>query len=333
MHTDWIVIGAGVSGARLTHHLSDAGFQVVVLEKSRGLGGRLCHRRSEYGRFLHGLQYVHLRDKRSLQIMEPWLRAPHAHRVGHLGFVEMNGTMFAANHAQRFQFFPETSAFCRAWTENAKVHRQTRVHSIEFDGAYWTVTTENQQYTAPYLASSIPFSQLLKIVPSALMNQLHQDHDVEESPSCSVMFRTLMTHQLPNDWKGVFFEADSDGPVRFLLEQASGPQNWTAILDGEWVEEHWKAPEAVVLQSVLEQLSSVFSICLSQQDLEWHNVHWWKYAFSTPQSSHIQVYPDWHLTLVGDGVSHCGRGFEAALLSAESAAEQAIEMAQINRIS
>ena len=44
-------------------HENDGGWSHVQLfEKARGLGGRLCHRRSEHGRF-YGLQFLHIRDE------------------------------------------------------------------------------------------------------------------------------------------------------------------------------------------------------------------------------------------------------------------------------
>lgn len=46
--TDIAVIGAGIAGLVCAQQLSQAGYSVVVVEKSRGLGGRLATRR------LHG---------------------------------------------------------------------------------------------------------------------------------------------------------------------------------------------------------------------------------------------------------------------------------------
>ncbi|MFQ3614289.1 MAG: FAD-dependent oxidoreductase, partial [Cyanobacteriota bacterium] len=59
---DVIVIGAGVAGLVCARQLLRAGLQVLVLEKSAGLGGRMATRRVEHaGQTVpvdHGAQYL-----------------------------------------------------------------------------------------------------------------------------------------------------------------------------------------------------------------------------------------------------------------------------------
>lgn len=42
------VVGAGMAGATCARHLNDAGFEVQVFDKSRGVGGRMATRRTEW---------------------------------------------------------------------------------------------------------------------------------------------------------------------------------------------------------------------------------------------------------------------------------------------
>ena len=53
-----LVIGAGMAGLTIARTLADAGAEIVVAEKSRGIGGRMASRRTDFGTFDHGAQYV-----------------------------------------------------------------------------------------------------------------------------------------------------------------------------------------------------------------------------------------------------------------------------------
>ncbi len=57
---------AGVVCART---LLQAGHHVTLIEKSRGFGGRMATRRTEFGGFDHGAQYFTVRDKRFAQVL------------------------------------------------------------------------------------------------------------------------------------------------------------------------------------------------------------------------------------------------------------------------
>jgi len=67
------VIGAGMSGLVCARTLQDAGFAVKVFDKSRGVGGRLATRRTDYGSFDHGAQYFTARDPGFQRAVQQWL--------------------------------------------------------------------------------------------------------------------------------------------------------------------------------------------------------------------------------------------------------------------
>ncbi|MDP3526458.1 MAG: FAD-dependent oxidoreductase [Hoeflea sp.] len=56
--TDILVIGAGLAGLTLSHQLADHGADFTLIEKSKTPGGRLSTRRSDFGNFDHGAQYL-----------------------------------------------------------------------------------------------------------------------------------------------------------------------------------------------------------------------------------------------------------------------------------
>ncbi len=64
------IIGAGMAGITAARTLMQAGHRVTVFEKSKGLGGRMATRRTEFGSFDHGAQYFTVRDARFRTMMQ-----------------------------------------------------------------------------------------------------------------------------------------------------------------------------------------------------------------------------------------------------------------------
>ena len=71
--SDVIVIGAGLSGLTAARDLRAAGADVVVLEKSRGVGGRAATRRWDGWPVDHGAQFFTARSEDFRAQVEAWL--------------------------------------------------------------------------------------------------------------------------------------------------------------------------------------------------------------------------------------------------------------------
>lgn len=70
---DVAIVGAGVAGLSAASALRDHGLSVLVLEKSRGLGGRAATRRRDDLRIDHGAQFFTARDPRFQGRVDAWL--------------------------------------------------------------------------------------------------------------------------------------------------------------------------------------------------------------------------------------------------------------------
>ena len=70
---DTIIIGAGIAGLTAARLLGEAGVPVVVLEKARGVGGRMATRRIGAATFDHGAQFVSVRDNAFGAIVREWV--------------------------------------------------------------------------------------------------------------------------------------------------------------------------------------------------------------------------------------------------------------------
>lgn len=74
-----IIVGAGLAGLVAARRLSDAGHQVMLLDKGRSPGGRLATRRLDTpmgtARLDHGAQFFTVRDPGFADLVDQWQRA------------------------------------------------------------------------------------------------------------------------------------------------------------------------------------------------------------------------------------------------------------------
>jgi hypothetical protein len=70
-----IVVGAGISGLLAARGLQAEGWRVTVLDKARGVGGRMATRRLGDGNFDPGAQFFTVRGERFAGLVEGWLAA------------------------------------------------------------------------------------------------------------------------------------------------------------------------------------------------------------------------------------------------------------------
>ena len=62
MTYDCVVIGAGIAGILAAKQIQQYNLNVFILEKSRGVGGRMATRRFNGGIFDHGAQFFTVRE-------------------------------------------------------------------------------------------------------------------------------------------------------------------------------------------------------------------------------------------------------------------------------
>ena len=127
---DVLVIGAGMAGLTAAEALSRAGRDVLVVDKGRGVGGRMASRRIGEATFDHGAQFVTAEDAAFAQtvarwqeagVVEEWYRDPDARGEGH----------------PRWRGRPSMSGIAKHLSRNLDVRCTCRVASLRRDGRAW----------------------------------------------------------------------------------------------------------------------------------------------------------------------------------------------------
>ncbi|WP_374410698.1 NAD(P)/FAD-dependent oxidoreductase [Hydrogenophaga sp.] len=195
------VIGAGMAGVACARTLLQAGMRVTVFEKSRGFGGRMTTRRTEFGGFDHGAQYFTVRDSRFARalltaqaMVRPWSVST-VRVLDEFGHVLESAPVPTEPH---FVAIPGMSGLVHHWAQPlahpeehghlpAHTHLETRVHHIERDALnpeQWQLRVEGSDGGQRVLGG---FDRVLLAIPHL------QAHDLLQASGLAPDMRQLLT--------------------------------------------------------------------------------------------------------------------------------------------
>ena len=151
---DVLVIGAGMTGISCARHLRASGLDVVVLDKGRGIGGRMATRRADINgqtiRFDHGAQYVTARDAGFQQALNE---------------ISDGAVLWAdAGKPGAYAGVPGMSSIPKALAEGLTIHQSERVEKLELHDGCWLATTEANSWQAKRVVMTVPFPQVAPII-------------------------------------------------------------------------------------------------------------------------------------------------------------------------
>lgn len=161
--TTCLIIGAGICGLIAADALHRAGMKVVVLDKGRGVGGRLATRRIQNGVFDHGAQYFTVRDPKFHALVEEWLAA---------GIVEEWSRNFPTSTGPcgdesepRYHGIGGMTSIAKHLARNIDVRLNEQVRKLAAHYGLWHVETESGAlYQADAIILTPPVPQSLELI-------------------------------------------------------------------------------------------------------------------------------------------------------------------------
>lgn len=340
-----VVIGAGLAGLAAARQLRAAGRSVVVLEKSRGLGGRLNTRRHLGTRADRGVPFL----ERQGPLTTAWLaevEQPCNLRPwpGQLHQLTASG-IEVTTPADRFAIPAGLSSAAKVWAEGLLIvrgHRAIRLIAPAQAGDPWEIqcdfptaidpAEQRDSWLASAIVLAIPAPQAAELLDPIAPDWAATARRVAFDPCFSVTaaygaersltapglesWQAIRTDVAP-DWRWLSREDsksdksdDGDQPVVLLH---SSP----ALAD-----RLWDAPDlAAVGQGLLDRAGADTGLDLSQP--AWLQVHRWRYAIvRNPLTINAFVDPSRAIAVAGDWCAPhgAGRSLEAALQSGQAAA-------------
>lgn len=212
--TDVLIVGAGVSGLAAADRLAAAGWHVQIIEKSRGVSGRVSTRRWDDLRVDHGAQFFTVRTRDFETRVGQWLDAGVCFRWSKGFHRYVDGRLEPPNAAEAFPRYAcreGMSALGKAMAKGLVIHQETKASRILRRGERWVVECEEGVfYDADFILLSPPAPQSLAL----LDHSIKLAEPIFSESLSSVRYAPCLCvaaeyEQTEPEWKGVQFAADT----------------------------------------------------------------------------------------------------------------------------
>lgn len=326
-----VIIGAGAAGLGCAQRLVEAGETPLILDKGRGVGGRLATRRAEGGlTFDHGAQYVTARS-------EPFSAV--------LAAAEASGAAARWRAAEEGREgarpaivgAPGMSGLAKRLAEGLRVKTSVRVASLAHDADGWRLRwrAESRGAPEPSAAGEIVAARLVLTVPAPQAAELlGPGHPLAERARAAAYAPcwTLMAAFEPGAPEPFAARRDPDDPLSWIACEASKPGRpskgaWVAQAGPEWSRGHLEQAPADAAAALLAMLRDRIG---ARQPVTHLAAHRWRYAIveapKAPDLAESAHSEDAGLYLAGDWTM--GNRVEDAWSSGRAAADALLTAAR-----
>ncbi|MDP1739998.1 NAD(P)/FAD-dependent oxidoreductase [Polaromonas sp.] len=305
------VVGAGMAGVACARTLVQAGHRVTVFEKSRGPGGRMATRNTEFGGFDHGTQYFTVRDSRfekalasSPGLVRPW-------SANTVRILDEAGRVVAASLPPKEAHWvatPGMNALLKHWAQplaaSGSLALETQVSRIEPDTLHperWQLQTEGpgadsrvySGFDAVVLAVPAPQAHALLLSSQHGKTLMPVLAGVSIAPCWTLMLAFPQAMQPTLQHLGPHWNAarSTHHRIAWLARESSKPgrgaiERWTVQASPEWSERHLEDDAERVKAKLLKAFTEVTGIRAQPSHAD---VHRWRYAQATQplDKSHV----------------------------------------------
>lgn len=262
-----IVIGAGLAGLSCARMLADAGRAVVVLDKGRGIGGRLSTRRTKDGwQFDHGAQYVRAVSDGFEALLTKMMEQGDAE------------TWDNGSDMRPFVGVPGMTALAKFIGAGLDIRLKTQVTRVSPTDAGWMVTDGTDIWPCRRVVITTPAPQIAPLV---------EDDGIIAGKIASVRMAPCLTLMaaFEGDRPAAFaYRRDPTDPIAWIAHDGSKPGRphtnaWVAQAGPEWSLENLELDPAEIARRMVPMLCD--RIGADEGAVRYATAHRWRYATVT----------------------------------------------------
>jgi hypothetical protein len=316
--TDILIVGAGMSGLAAAYKLTQSGREVLLLDKARGVGGRLGNRRFDGAIFDHGAQFMTARDDLFKDLAAGWKDK---------GIIKewRDGEPVGASDP-RFRGSPTMSAIAKELGQNLATRLKSPVASIEQIGEEWSVTLQDGEHIqAKAVLMTPPVPQSLAIldagnisIPKATRQRLDQ---IRYEKCFAVMALLEEPSRIPHPG----YVKPEKGSIAWIADnQTKGISELPAVTihaTGEYSETNWERDRDEVARELINNAQEWLGSSVVK-----FQIHGWRYSKpATISANRCEIISQDPLLLIAGDAFSSAR-VEGAALSGWAAADTLLEL-------
>jgi len=318
MNSTCVIIGAGMTGLTAAQMLSARGLTVTLLEKSRGVGGRMATRRTDGGVFDQGAQFLTARTHSFMHMVEAW------NREGLLRPWVANsaGVTTQESDLVRYVGVPSMTAVPKHLARDRHLLLHHKVLRLDRENDHWVIGCEGGATlpaTAVILTPPLPQSvEILNASGLELGSGLADELRSISYNSCIALMAALVGPSAVPPPGGASLGPE---PVRWI---ADNHQKGIHTVEGTvtvhagpaFSDAHYRDPDEVVRSLLLDAISPYLG-----SPVRMTQIHRWRYSEPRSTATRAAVLAVEHPPLLIAGDSFGGPRIEGAALSGLAAAD------------
>ena len=318
--TKILIIGAGMSGLTAARELQDKGHEVAVLDKGRGIGGRMATRRFAGGRFDHGAQFFTTRSDEFKAATEKWTSDGVAHHW-------FDGTPTPDEPAKndghpRYCGDSGMTGIGKHLSAGLDVKLGQEVETLTRENGVWTATTLNgDNFSGEELILTAPIPQALQLFDTSDCKLPDVMRETLEAVTYEPCFAVLAQLNGPSaiDAPGLLYiNGDPIWWIADNYQKGVSPVEGSVTIHskGSWARDHYDDDQTEVGKTLIEASKAWLG-----RDVREFQVRRWRYSKpENPLDIGIARDENCAVTFAGDALM--GAKIEGAFTSGLMAARK-----------